>query len=131
MTFTLTIRTAEDLEAERLAARLRLLRRRRDLAIAAGTVRDGIPVQTDDLSQSRITGAALAATLDPEATVRWKMADGQFVTLDAPAIIALAQTVRAHVQACFDHEADLRAQIEAGEAPDIEAGWPGARYRPP
>jgi hypothetical protein len=40
-------------------------------------------------------------------------------------VIAIAQAVRAHVQACFDREADLRDAIDAGEAPDIDTGWPG------
>ncbi|MFN4131277.1 MAG: DUF4376 domain-containing protein, partial [Paracoccaceae bacterium] len=67
---------------------------------------------------ARITGAALQAVLDPAVTIRWKTPDG-YVDLDAPTILALAQAVRAHVQACFDREAGL---IDGG---DIEAGWPG------
>lgn len=84
----------------------------------------GLPVQTDDLSQQRIVGVALAATVDPTTAVRWKVADGSFVTLDAPTIIAIAQAVRAHVQACFDREAELLDLIAAGETPDIDTGWP-------
>jgi hypothetical protein len=41
------------------------------------------------------------------------MADGAFVPLDAQAITAVAMAVRAHMQACFDREAVLKAQIEA------------------
>ncbi len=122
---SLIIKTAEDLAAEardRLRARLRS---RRDLAIAAGTTVAGLPVQTDDLSQRRIVGVALAATVDPTTEVRWKVADGSFVTLDAPTVIAIAQAVRAHVQACFDHEAELLDLINTGETPDIDTGWPG------
>lgn len=48
---------------------------------------------------------------------RWKTASGEFVTLTAPQIIALALAVRAHVQACFDREADLAAQIRAAADP--------------
>ena len=122
---TLTIRTPEQLTAEgrdRLRARLKA---RRDVAIAAGTTVGGLPVQTDDLSQQRIVGAALAASLDPEATVRWKLANGEFATLTAAQIIGIAKAVRAHVQACFDHEAALLADLVAGVEVDIDAGWPG------
>lgn len=106
---------------DHLRSRLRV---RRDQAIAAGITVAGLPVQTDDLSQQRIVGVALAATVDPATTARWKVADGSFVSLDAPTIIGIAQAVRAHVQACFDHEAELSDQIEAGHMPDIDTGWP-------
>jgi hypothetical protein len=52
------------------------------------------------------------------------------VALDAQAVTAVAMAVRAHVQACFDREAELKAQIEAAATPeeisavDIGAGWP-------
>ena len=96
---------------------LAALKSARDAAIASGIERDGLQVQTDDLSQSRLTTAALAAQLDPGATLRWKLATGEFVALSAPQIIALALAVRAHVQACFDREADLAAQIRAASDP--------------
>ena len=100
-----------------LAQALAALKAARDAAIARGIEVDGLHVQTDDLSQSRLTAAALAAQLDPGATVRWKLATGDFVELTAPQIIALALAVRAHVQACFDREADLAAQIRAAADP--------------
>lgn len=89
----------------------------RDKAISDGIEINGVHVQTDDLSQQRLTAAALAAWLDPEATLRWKFATGDFVALSAPQIIALALAVRAHVQACFDREADLAAQIRDAADP--------------
>ena len=58
------------------------------------------------------------------------MADGTFVTLDAAAIAAVAMAVRAHVQACFDREAEMKAQIELAitaeeiAAIDLNTGWP-------
>lgn len=100
------------------------IRLRRDQAIAAGTTVAGIPVQTDETSQTRIMGAAVAAMLDPDYSVQWKTADGTFVTLSAAQVIGIASAVRAHVQACFDCEAVLRAAVIAGEPYDIEAGWP-------
>lgn len=97
---------------------------RRDKAMEAGTTIGGVSVATDDLSQQRITGAALAATVDSTTTVKWKLPDDTFVTLDATQIIGIAQGVRAHVQACFDREAELLAALNAGEAYDINSGWP-------
>jgi hypothetical protein len=53
-----------------------------------------------------------------------------FVTLDAASITAVAMVVRAHVQACFDNEAALKAEIEAATmadgiaALDLNTGWP-------
>jgi len=109
----------EDLKKKKAA-----IKARRDEAINAGTVIGGITVATDDLSQQRITGAALAATLDPSTIVKWKLPDDTFVTLDSIQIIGIAQGVRAHVQACFDRESELLDALDAGTAYDIEAGWP-------
>lgn len=100
----------------------------RDAALAAGITVGGVAVQTDDLSQQRILGAAVAAMLDPNMTVNWKAAAGQFVTLNAPTILALASAVRAHVQACFDREAALMAELASATDPaavDVASGWPG------
>jgi len=97
---------------------------RRDKAIIAGTMINGITVATDDLSQQRITGAALAATVDNTTTVKWKLPDASFVTLDATQTIGIAHGVRAHVQACFDRESELLDALAAGTTYDIEAGWP-------
>lgn len=124
MTFSLTnVKTAADLAADAVVVERERIKRRRDAALITGTSVGGITVATDDTSQSRITGAALAVTLDPEATIQWK-AGGGFVVLTAAQVIAIAQAVRAHVQACFDREAELLAALDAGEAYDPEAGWP-------
>lgn len=96
-----------------------------------GITANGMSIHTDRESQSMVTSAALAAQLDPEMTIRWKTAGGNFVTLDAAQIVGIATLVRLHVQGCFDHEADLAALIAAAEtveqldAIDINAGWPG------
>lgn len=123
MTFSLTIKTAEDLAAEAVDRERDRIKARRNTALASGTTVSGMPIATDDTSQSRITGAALAVTLDPETTIQWKTGSG-FVMLDAAQVIGIAQAVRAHVQACFDREAELLAALQAGDAYDIETGWP-------
>lgn len=97
---------------------------RRDRAIAAGLVQEGLAIATDDLSQSRILGAALSAVIDPDLVLGWKTADGRMVPLTAPQILALAKAVRAHVQACFDREAAILVDLAAGGTPDLAVGWP-------
>lgn len=104
------------LEDQRVNA-LVALKARRDLVMESGLTINGVHVQTDDLSQQRLTAAALAAQLDPASTVRWKTADGSFVTLNSSQIIAIAMAVRAHVQSCFDREAELAEQIKDSENP--------------
>ena len=95
-----------------------------------GITISGASVDTSREAQGLITGAALAATLDPAYTVTWKCAGGVFRTFDAAALLGLAQAVRSHVQACFDREAALHAAIDAATtvedvaAVDITAGWP-------
>jgi hypothetical protein len=76
---------------------------------------DGI--KTDRESQALITGAALKAMQDSEYSCRWKTESG-FVELTAPQILAIADAVRAHVQGCFDHEAELLPLIDAAESPE-------------
>jgi hypothetical protein len=91
----------------------------------AGIVVDGAALETDRDSQSMITGAAFTAMLDGSYVCNWKTPSG-FVALDATALIALAQKVRGHVQACFDREAELLAALEAGTFVEsmLDEGWP-------
>lgn len=98
---------------------------RRYAAETLGIVIDGMVVATDDRSQALITGAALQALIDPEYSLQWKTAAG-FVQLTGQQILALASAVRAHVQACFDREAELLAALADGSiAIDLlEQGWP-------
>jgi len=98
---------------------------RRYQAETAGITAEGTHVPTDRDSQALVTGAALAAVLDPNYTCRWKTGEG-FVTLAAEQIIAMASDMRAHVQACFDREAELLAALEAGSFTQamLDEGWP-------
>lgn len=125
MTWTLTgtTKTAEDLSSEATAAERARVKARRDVALISGTTVAGMSIATDDVSQQRIVGAALGVTLDPESTIQWKTGGG-FVTLNAAQVIAIAQAVRAHVQGCFDREAEILDAIENDEDYDLEAGWP-------
>jgi hypothetical protein len=95
-----------------------------------GTTFNGSLLSTDPVSQTKYVGAVVGAQLDPSAILNWKMADGSFVELDASEITAIAMAVRAHIQACFDREAELRALIDVAvdqedlDAIDITTGWP-------
>ena len=78
-------------------------------------------IRTDRESQSMITGAALKAMQDETYTCKWKTETG-FVELTAAQILAIADAVRAHVQGCFDREAELLALVDAATTPEeVEA----------
>lgn len=77
----------------------------------AGVKLQGMNIATDRESQSLITGAALQATVDSSYSCQWKT-QGGFVTLTSAQILGIAQAVRAHVQSCFDKEAELLAKID-------------------
>ncbi|MNM46285.1 hypothetical protein D3C81_572220 [compost metagenome] len=83
-------------------------------------------VDTGRDSQALITGAALQSLIDPSYSLRWKTATGVFIELDAQQVIGMATLVRAHVQACFEREAALLAELDAGTLTDnmLEEGWP-------
>lgn len=118
--------TVEAARAEMLAA----LAARRWQAETSGIVIAGATIMTDAASQAKLTGAAVAAMRDPDMPpLRWKCRDGSFVALSPAQILAIADAVRSHVQACFDREATLAGEICAASQADlatidINAGWP-------
>ena len=81
-------------------------------AETGGIIVDGVEVATDRESQALLMGAVLAAQNNPEYVVNWKAKNGWF-ELDAATLIAIADAVRSHVQACFDREKELQEQVEA------------------
>lgn len=112
------------------ARKLAALAERRWRAETSGISVGALRVATDAAAQAKLTAAVVASVLDNSYSVRWKLADGAFALLDHAALIAAAQSVRAHVQACFDREAALAEAIAAADAQglqaiDIESGWPG------
>ena len=98
---------------------------RRYTAEVGGTTVSGMPIVTDDRSKSLITGAALRATRSADYILRWKTADG-FVDLNADQVIAVADAVSDHVQACFNRESALLDAVADGTitAEMLEEGWP-------
>lgn len=91
----------------------------------SGISLNGMAIDTGRDSQGLITGAALQAMLSPGYTLRWKTRAG-FVDLTSAQIIEVASAVRAHVQACFDREADLLAALSEGAftIDMLNRGWP-------
>lgn len=91
----------------------------------AGITLQGMQIDTGRDSQALITGATVQAMLDPAYSLRWKTPAG-FVDMTAEQIIAVASAARAHVQACFDREADLLDAIEDGTYTEamLTEGWP-------
>lgn len=98
---------------------------RRYAAETAGIDVAGMHVDTDDRSKLLINGAALEAMIDPDYVTQWKTPAG-FVEHGGAQVLAVARAVRAHVQACFDREAELLDAVEAGTfTPEmLEEGWP-------
>lgn len=112
---------------ERRKAEATDLRWKREVA---GIVINGIPVATDDRSKTLILGKRAQAQSNPAMVFRWKAASGEWVDLTGAQIIAVADAVADHVQACFDREGELHDSIDAAGdvaavlAIDLTAGWP-------
>jgi hypothetical protein len=98
---------------------------RRYEAEVGGITLNGVHIDTDDRSKLLINGAALEATIDPAYVMQWKT-QGGFIELTAQQVIGIARAVRAHVQACFDREAELLEALADGTLTDgmLEQGWP-------
>lgn len=112
---------AEDAKATTKAA----IAARRYTAEIGGITVSGMAIDTGRDSQALITGARLAGMDDPSYACNWKTPDG-FIQLDADTVKTVANTVRAHVQACFDREAALLTMVEDGSYTEaaLEEGWP-------
>jgi hypothetical protein len=115
-------------KAEKLAA---LAQKRWEVEIG-GIMVDGARIETDDRSKLLLLGKRTKAVENSEGTTRWKAGSGQFVDLPNTFIVAAADAVEAHVQACFDREGELTDAILDPAvdtlaklyAIDISAGWP-------
>ncbi|PMX01579.1 hypothetical protein C1X59_11820 [Pseudomonas sp. FW215-R2] len=113
---------AAQVERSRLALLIAEERYRRE---GTGVVVDGLSIGTTRDSQALIAGTGLSAVLNPEYCCNFKTMTG-FVEISATQIIAIATTVRAHVQACFDREKALLDSVSAGTYREkmLAEGWP-------
>lgn len=81
----------------------------------AGITVNGMAVPTDERTRGVLTGARIKADADPNYQIsNWKAGAGQYVSLDAAAIIAISDAVEAHIQDCFAANATVDADIAAG-----------------
>lgn len=112
-------------EAEQREQTAQQIADRRWQAETAGIELMGMHIDTGRDSQALITGATVQAMLDSSYALRWKTPSG-FVDLTAEQIIGVATAARAHVQACFNREAELLEALADGTfTPEmLDQGWP-------
>jgi len=77
-----------------------------------GITLNGAVIRTDSNSRTNILGARVQAKENPAYTLNWK-ASNAWVQLDSATIIAIADAVRAHIQACFDAEKAVSDKIDS------------------
>lgn len=90
-----------------------------------GIVINGAMIATDRESQAMINGAFNYVSVNPDKVISYK-AGNKFVSLTSDEVKAVAGAVGGHVQACFDKEAFVLAQIAAGaisSVQDIDAAF--------
>jgi len=96
---------------------------------------NGHEFDADTTAQQKLTGKltyAQAAGKDTDSSwsVGWKTANNDFVQLSYDDLAAVVQAVNEQVQAAYNREAELLAQIEQAttigelDAIDLTSGWP-------
>ena len=103
---------AADPEAAK-AAKINQLRAARDAVEFGGITFNGLPVQTDMVTQARLTSALSLVALNPATVIKWEFPDGSIVDLDKATIEALAAAVFGHVQQTRTDFAAAKALVEA------------------
>lgn len=78
----------------------------------SGVTVNGVPISTDDISQTKLLSVFMLAKFDPNFTIRWKANNGTFLTLNAAQIMAISTAVRNHIQGCFEEEELLKQNIQ-------------------
>ena len=105
--------------------------KRWDVETGGLTLPNGARVLTRIEDQNRISNAVTNALRLGLASVSFKSADGKFFTTPIADLVAIADAVGMHVQACFDAERvhyDAIAalgSVAAAQAYDVATGWPG------
>lgn len=80
---------------------------------AAGFSWDGSVFDSDQVSQSRITGAVLLAMMNPNFETTWILRDNSTRTLSASDILAVGAALGAHIAPIFPRSQELRLEIYA------------------
>jgi len=77
-----------------------------------GITLNNAPIPTDERTRGVLTAAYVKAQADANYVITdWKVGPGTYTTLDAATIIAMANAVEAHVQACFTANKIVDAKI--------------------
>ena len=96
------------------------------------TLSSGMPIETNDRSQAKISGAMLAAKYPPASlkappggggiafTTKWHAADGTIWPLDTPMIVAMSGELQLHIDQCFEAASATVDAIEAGTVTTLE-----------
>lgn len=107
-----------------VALRALIANRRRSM-VARGITSGGVSIDTSLAGQVALTGAVMAAQLDAGYRCSWKTANG-FIEINAKKILDMAIAVRAHIQSCFNREAELLAHLDGGTfiKSMLDEGWP-------
>jgi hypothetical protein len=95
------------------AQKINQLRAARDAVEFGGITFNGLPVQTDMVTQARLTSALSLVALNPSTVIKWEFPDGSIVDLDKATIEALAAAVFGHVQQTRTDFAAAKALVEA------------------
>lgn len=121
----LTQEEIEEIEEQNKQNILEMIAARRYEEETKGIVLNGAEIKTDHQSQMKVIGAALSVNMDPSKTYQWKAANG-FIELDATTVLAIANAVDSHVQACFERESQLVEAVNNGtyEEEMLDQGWP-------
>jgi len=106
---------AADPEAAK-AAKINQLRSARDAVEFGGITFNGLPVQTDMVTQARLTSALSLVALNPATVIKWEFPDGSIVDLDKATIEALAAAVFGHVQQTRTDFAAAKTLVDAAAA---------------
>lgn len=106
--------------------------KRFEVEFAGFTTAGGMFVRTDTRTRAVLTRAALQARDNPSAEIDWKLANGVWVVLDAPTVLALDSLVDRFITECFAVE--KAKATAAGAAASVAAlrslraaiadGWP-------
>jgi hypothetical protein len=116
---------------ERRQAKLEAIRARRWIAEGSGTSVAGVPIRTDEGSQTKIAGAV--ALFDKDSSLQsidFEALPNQWVALDAATMTAIGVAVGRHIQACFSRAKALADEVAAAsdaaalDAINIDVGWP-------
>lgn len=91
---------------------------------------DGTHIKTEIDDQNRVSNAALNATRLGLEAVKFKRGDGSWADIPLAVLVAIADAIALHVQACFaaecaHHEAIDALADEDLASYDVTSGWPG------